>query len=58
MSNRATKSVGTATAMPIFKNLKYPKCKPCSLRIVLHMMPAKAPIGVKKAPMLEPTTVA
>ena len=54
----AAKSAGIATVTPILRKSVYPNFKLCSLRIELHIMPAKAPIGVRQAPKLEPTTVA
>ena len=42
---------------PYFIKDKKLKSSPCFFSIDIHMIPAKAPIGVKQAPILDPMTV-
>ena len=49
---------GTATVAPYFTKRIKEKGTPWSWSWPVHMIPARAPVGVKKAPRLEPMTVA
>ena len=49
---KATSNVGIDTANPYKVNFPKESFKSCSFRILIHMIPAKAPIGVKIAPEL------
>ena len=48
---------GTATVAPYFTKRIKEKGTPWSWSWPVHMIPARAPVGVKKAPRLEPITV-
>ena len=49
---KATSNVGIDTTNPYKVNFPKENFKSCSFRILIHMIPAKAPIGVKIAPKL------
>lgn len=49
---KATSNVGTDTTNPYKVNFPKENFKSCSFRILIHMIPAKAPIGVRIAPKL------
>ena len=50
-------SVGIATITPYFIKLKKPYLISYFFRIDSHIIPAKAPIGVKNAPIFDPIIV-
>lgn len=49
---------GTESRTPYLTNLPKENGTPWSCNCPVHMMPAKAPVGVKNAPKFEPTTEA
>ena len=46
--------VGRATMIPYFEKSKNENLTSCSLSRLINIMPARAPIGVRNAPMLLP----
>ena len=56
--SNAAPMAGKDSNTPYFKKVRFWKGTPQLRRSPDHMIPAKAPIGVKKAPMFEPITVA
>lgn len=56
--SNAAPMAGKDSNTPYFKKVRFLKGTPQLRRSPDHMIPAKAPIGVKKAPMFEPITVA
>ena len=55
---RVANNTGIAVMTPYFAKVINPNFTPFFSVISMHIMPANAPIGVKYAPMLEPTIAA
>ena len=54
----AASIVGIPIINPYSVNFKNVISTPCFFKILIHIIPARAPIGVKYAPMFEPIIVA